>query len=300
VEIFEYLDADSLVRIRHTSSLGHKYVSVTLRRRVRRLFRNRLERYHAFLEWFTKHGCVISGEAALHVLFPANGIPSTIDIYVREGLVDSFVEYFPECESFVHIGSVIDTLYYCKDDLIIAVHRVKGANPLFAVTSQLHSGLLNYVTATSFCSAYPILTRERRALLNPDRLIDLERIPKSLNSEVVRWARSRWTLSRSWIQWAPGLSCNGPRSAGCATAQRHFQDASCSWGSLDLVGSCRGLVCQCDSGKLPLRWVPAGRNVRMRDTVVWWRGGRTCTAECHGGGTMTLPHTRTCHWSLLG
>ena len=224
VEIFEYLDADSLVRIRHTSSLGHKYVSVTLRRRVRRLFRNRLERYHAFLEWFTKHGCVISGEAALHVLFPANGIPSTIDIYVREGLVDSFVEYFPECESFVHIGSgqdensgqggdaagsgvvaeggrdqgglptgsaenqeygdidhgdlpavsdipvphaphsveddqdddgsecpmprgVIDTLYYCKDDLIIAVHRVKGANPLFAVTSQLHSGLLNYVTA---------------------------------------------------------------------------------------------------------------------------------------------------------
>ncbi|KAI0686967.1 hypothetical protein C8Q76DRAFT_588486, partial [Earliella scabrosa] len=269
VEIFQYLDADALVRLRHTSSLANKYVSVTLRRRVYCLFGGRIERYNAFLEWFARTGCVISGEAALHVLFPFHPIPSTIDIYVPEDRVNDCADYLSLCEGFasIHPSQLAGRSARGggaggsdQNNLVIALHRAQGHNPLYAITSQLHSGLLNYVTATSFCSAYPILTRNRRALLNPCRLIDLERIPNSLTPEIARWAGSQWTLSQTWLQWAPGLSCNGPRSAGCSVAQRYFQDASCSWGSLDLTG---GTFAK-----------------SMRETVMWWRGGRTCTAEC--------------------
>ncbi|KAI0702093.1 hypothetical protein C8Q76DRAFT_802385 [Earliella scabrosa] len=100
--IVQLLDVDSLVRLRCTSRTADVYVSVTIKRRLCMLFAGQLK-YGAFLRTVDSLGGLVSGVAALHILFPSvTPPPRIIDVYVPQGKLDDFIEHLKSVQGMTH------------------------------------------------------------------------------------------------------------------------------------------------------------------------------------------------------
>ncbi|EIW54148.1 uncharacterized protein TRAVEDRAFT_89234, partial [Trametes versicolor FP-101664 SS1] len=143
-------------------------------------------------------GSVISGSFALAFLSP--GYPhlsdiKDLDIYVPKDYALRFMMYLINAEGYVHMStSRIPYGQNVAHALVITLQRAGqridiipsiNASPLFPISFFWASHLMNYLTADSFCAAYPEYTFAQRAVLSPVQLID-HRYP---SPEIVRVIR---------------------------------------------------------------------------------------------------------------
>ncbi|KDR70814.1 hypothetical protein GALMADRAFT_23662, partial [Galerina marginata CBS 339.88] len=124
-------------------------------------------------------GSVISGSAALRVLFPGSNIisyrPRDLDFYVANDMEHTVRKFFEDHTAF-RLEPVTDRYYNpsIRRVLVLKSHE-KSINivvsksrvsilPLF----QFHStAVMNFISSTGIFCAYPSLTFRRRNLVNP-------------------------------------------------------------------------------------------------------------------------------------
>ncbi|KAI0745217.1 hypothetical protein C8Q76DRAFT_789637 [Earliella scabrosa] len=233
IDVVERLDIDSLIRLRHISSLADDWVSSVLQKRLGRALNGLVRNPTEFLDGMGAFGAVISGDAACAVLFPhTTPPPSTLHIYTPHATYDAFVEHLKANEGFKWVPiprkqpaagvnpwveaapEDIDSplmprgvgkwARYQRGDAVAEVYCASGNGALSALIGQWHSGLFNYVSATTFCAAYPKLTNQRRGLLNPSRLHAMTRPYRDVRKFMDEWEDKGWEMSREWGPWAEG------------------------------------------------------------------------------------------------
>lgn len=140
-----------------------------------------------------------------------------------------------------------------------------NASPLFPISFFWASHLMNYLTADSFCAAYPEYTFAQRAVLSPVQLID-HRYPSPEIVRVIRKYEDRGYQFRvrpyAWNDCIGNALC--ARNAACPRLRRFFGDRFCLTGNLSRDYGDDGF----------------GRSLPSETTVCWWRGGDVCGGEC--------------------
>ncbi|KAI9057845.1 hypothetical protein FKP32DRAFT_1536890, partial [Trametes sanguinea] len=131
-------------------------------------------------------GCVLSGSAALKVLDhqrPGSWAPSDLDIYAPRGKAMRFASYLITHEGYTLDRTVASYGYGDSTGFSCVLHLHQGASSIDIIQSltlsALHplpyfwsSHVMNYLSADSFCIAYPTTTLQGRGLLNPVALLD--------------------------------------------------------------------------------------------------------------------------------
>ncbi|KAI0707135.1 hypothetical protein C8Q76DRAFT_566920, partial [Earliella scabrosa] len=299
--IIESLDIDALVRLRYTSTVADAYVSYVLRERFHAIFRPSMSSLKEFCKMFESTQAVVSGAPALAAMFPdvqVPRLPSPIDIYVPRGGLEKLLDHLISVQGF---GPTIPStnrlssdgdMAYLRDSLPPSYVR-KGAQLVRIIESMTHSSLLpipsqwntalhNYISARRFVCAYTHLTATQRALLTPSDEGETVWTPESTCASAL-WTQAGWSVAVDWPSWAPSGSCDGVSSLGCAAAVRHFGDRHSSVASFHLS----------DDPQEPQR------SRDELETVVWWRGGPTCSPACHSGEILIFPGARPCLFDLL-
>ena len=159
--------------------------------------------------------------------------------------------------------------------------------PLEPLACLWSSALQVYVTPTSYCVPYPSLTANHAALIQPRKLrahnVDQN---AALQKRVRAWEERGWDFYHHATDLVDEAECDGVRSQLCAAAPRYFGDKYCLYGVMELVG--RG-------GTVPN--LPF--DILGTETLMWWRGGRTCGAACHSGEQRIIPGYRAVPWDAL-
>ncbi|KAI0706375.1 hypothetical protein C8Q76DRAFT_800567 [Earliella scabrosa] len=315
LHIMDILDIDALVRVRRTSHLGDSFVAVALRRRMRAVLGPTMDDklFRSFWGWFDELRVVVTGEAALHVLFPLTiPLPAQVDLYLPTKNYDLFMlkltrqygfeeETMPEPAPREQGSTQLPRVNLHKrlrpEDLlrikrvrngciVYHVHECSELGTLHAIAGQWNTALQNFISAHTFCAAFPTLTARRRAILTPAMFPgNPNGMPRWLDEERARLGEHGWELARRAAYWGVGGECLGGRRAACATTMRYFGDRDCTRGVLGVLGS--------ETGQAPLGVV--GR----RETVVWWLGGSRCPGNCRDGPDECAPSRRLTAWSLL-
>ncbi|RDX39659.1 hypothetical protein OH76DRAFT_1490930 [Lentinus brumalis] len=289
--IMEFLDGEDFSRLRQVSRLAETYVAATIHTRTRTLFADTPRNYDALIDTLHTARAVVGAAGAVYILFPMDIVPRYFHIYVPPNSWSELVRHLERRQGFtgkaITVNAAIGESFpegvqsvtrFNKGSVAIDVLESTKRSPLYPIASQLHTGYFNYVSTQSFECAYPSLTRQYRALLNPQRLVRYLDIPQRYADECQSWRQDGWTIQVEWEVWAPGGQCAGTRSLGCASATRAFGDR---WG---FSGNYAAI---------------ADRTQRLRSvvdelTVVWWRGGRTCGPACHSGQIEISPGSRQC------
>ncbi|KAI0702094.1 hypothetical protein C8Q76DRAFT_802387 [Earliella scabrosa] len=204
----------------------------------------------------------------------------------EDGDVDGFLTDEDDAE-YELPPQVVNRELVWKGSLVLAVFVSVDHSSLHAAAAQWNSGLLNYVTPRTFGSAYPLLTRDRIALINPGRLRDGWRPPRVLYEAKRQWRKRGWQLANSVSELIPVPRCDGVSNLACVATMRYFEDKWCAFGSMAV-------------GVPPQDWA-ARKDLTLEETVVWWRGGPVCNMWCRNqlGGRNHTPVLRTALWALL-
>ena len=290
----DYFDGEDLARIAMTSTTGRQYAAATIYRRVFALLRHTIDSYEAFIELLECNGAVLAGLSALCILFPQYGRPPSnpINILCPRATHDNVVRYLSDREQFSsqviepdpaqtgklrYPAGVRKVVKLSKGHTAIHVVQSTHCSALLPITSEWGSALFNYISPTSYMSAYAPMTRAGWTLVNPARLADNGLVPSNLRRQLRFWQRSGWMLTLKWKLWCNGAAnCIGVNSMGCAAATRFFGDKYCITGSAVLGGHGHA----------------DPENTSEGVTVIWWRGGRTCREECSRGCRDVVPGAR--------
>ncbi|KAH9846472.1 hypothetical protein C2E23DRAFT_696829, partial [Lenzites betulinus] len=132
-------------------------------------------------------GTIISGSTALYVLDRDRATgwePSDLDLYAPSHHGTRISRYLSQCEGYVYQGTA-EHLYASDSAGFVRVTRWQNRHgmridlihsqtqsALFPLPFFWSTHLMNYLTADSFCIAYPALTLRGRGLLNPVALSD--------------------------------------------------------------------------------------------------------------------------------
>ncbi len=238
----DYADAEDLLQLRRTSSVADEYVVAALSHRVRRVVTPAVADYVAFANIMHLSSSVISGIAALYILYPRYGRPPFATIYTPEDTFAFVLSYLVEVEDFTivpmpgHDGvfprGVSVAVRLSKGGFIFDVAQSTTISPLLPLTSQFNSALFNYVSSTWFSSAYPTLTQTGRALLNPYCLDAYRIIPVEMRIQIAIWERNGWEFETQPNMFSNAGTCDGRASADCAVAVRAFGDEHCIEGTV--------------------------------------------------------------------
>lgn len=332
-EVIQWLDVEDLVRARGANSAWDQCVAAILAQRVRRLFGENVADYDALGACVQKTRAVIGGLGAVHVLFPEHSAPPFVEFFTPNWAHDAFLSHLVYEEGFKRAMSiplppasddrqadgaagqrdnttpaggsspkcardaaaelvddrrgrrgVAEVAFLTKGSLGVYVVQSTVDSALYPITMESNSALFTYIGPQHFSCAYPALTRASRALFNPAVLTVLDGVPPRIQRVADHWEGQGWVVSKDWVQWSPSAVCSGAESAGCAAACRYFGDRFCVSGALS-----------------PVRWREErewwyGDEI---ETVMWWRGGRTCSRTCHRGVMRLNPGSRVCHRATL-
>ncbi|KAL1941336.1 hypothetical protein VTO73DRAFT_7153 [Trametes versicolor] len=270
------LDVRALQQWRTTSDRADHAASAILTQRFLTALSPFLRQPVVFRNILRLTSAIISGSTALHVLDidrAHDWTPSDLDIYVPVHNARRLISYLCVEEGY----SAYDTdnskyPYYPPSGMRGVTHLRRSGLEIDIIQSSTRSALhplpyfwsthvMNYLTADSFCIAYPDFTLRGHGLFNPVQLVDFE-YPRPRTLSVVKKYTDRGYCFRGRpLAWAhdPGAECtSGP---GCPHTQRHFGDEFCLMGSFHAGGAEQAS--------------PDGLY-----TVRWTRGGRACGGEC--------------------
>ncbi|KAI0359246.1 hypothetical protein OH77DRAFT_1375134, partial [Trametes cingulata] len=130
-------------------------------------------------------GAVVSGSTALHILDiqgSARWVPNDLDIYTPLGKAVRLVSYLVKAEYYQYTGCHLSNYHGDFGGYTKVFHLEKSGRKIDVIQSCTASALhpipyfwsthvMNYLTADSFCIAYPTFTLSGRGLLNPLPLI---------------------------------------------------------------------------------------------------------------------------------
>lgn len=229
---------------------------------------------------------VIAGSCVLNLLDIERAkywTPNDLDIYCPSEYTLRMVWYLCQVEHYnvsdVHISSYSGdsagfkrVVHLEKEDRRIDVIQSATLSALHPIPFFWGTHLVNYISADSFCLAYPTLTLQGRGLLNPISLIEY-RYVRQRTLDVLRKYESRgYDFRLHPTAWGadPTTECDGRE--GCPRAVRYFGDRCCLTGSLRVARD--------------TLYIPSDPVDRPR-TVRWWRGGDAC------GGLCVHPHPQS-------
>ncbi|KAH9848084.1 hypothetical protein C2E23DRAFT_871376 [Lenzites betulinus] len=300
---------DSLIRFRSTGRVADMYISDYFLRKLRGNLCRFVTNVDHFLHELHITSSVISGSFALAILFRLAWTPKDLDVYTPRDLFWHVVAFLVRVEGYT--VSFISNSDYSVFQNVHSVARLRRPNggridvvqsetnsPLLPLASFWNTAVMNYITPTSFCIAYPHLTDAHRALMTS---LDIDifdgyvgRVPFPREGLLLLWKYERRGfslrfLATSWDREEDPLSqCPGVGSTCCPLTMRSFGDKHCVTGSFYPVQG---------GGPLPPR--PARRNFVEELTAVWWWGGQTCGDGCGQAGEWVYGDTYSCVRSLL-
>ncbi|KAI9064829.1 hypothetical protein FKP32DRAFT_1527238, partial [Trametes sanguinea] len=143
---------------------------------------------------------VISGSTALHILDvdrAATWTPMDLDIYAPCHSALQVVAYMCRVEKYELLEHP-DTYSYAAGGFDTVYRLRRGTKEIDIIQSSTRSALhpipffwsthvMNYLTADSFCIAYPELTLNGKALLNPIHLLDNLHAPPSVVANITKY-----------------------------------------------------------------------------------------------------------------
>lgn len=273
------MDIQTLMRWKQTSSWVAHSVVMFLHTRYNSTLRGFGVDPLSFRSVLRLTGSVISGSTALHILDGARRAawaPNDIDVYVPRGKAMRIVTHLQVVEDF-HLTRQ-DSAFYGRtaSGFSRVIHLSKGNTSIDIIESLTQSALhpipyfwsthlINYLTADSFCIAYPDHLLTGRGVLNPIALLEGQ-YPSPRTLMVMEKYRARgYDVRLSPNAWKGDPSAECDFGADCPRSIRIFGDRSC------LVGSFKPFAC-------PARHPPG--NPDPRHAVRWWRGGSACGGRC--------------------
>ncbi|KAL1945774.1 hypothetical protein VTO73DRAFT_1776 [Trametes versicolor] len=304
VTLFDHAEVDSLVRFRSTGHRADAFVSSYLSGKLNVHLRRFVKNTAHFLDELEVCCSVISGSSALAILFRLPWTPQDLDIYTPRAYFYHVVAYlvhveeysvsFPRGSTYHVYGKVRNVARLTRSDgQRIDVVQSASNSPLLPIASFWTTAVMNYISATSFCIAYPHLTEANRSLISTTfmREADVQGVPQpTQHQELLAKYRERgFDLRLAHMSWtresAVDAVCPGTQSVTCPLSIRYFGDRHCVTGSLRPVRTTRSTR---KTVNLLEEW-----------TAVWWRGGQTCGDMCGAAGAWVGGEAFTCNRSLV-
>ncbi|TFK84225.1 hypothetical protein K466DRAFT_496981 [Polyporus arcularius HHB13444] len=292
--IAAYVDIEGLLKLRALCRSGDQFLAAELYSRSRTMFRGIIGDYEAFVRELHLTCALVGHEAALHIFYPALGSPDEIHLLAPKRLFFHLIAYLVHREQFslaVPDGSTTARSRYVilsKGGRTVRVVQSQSPSPLQPIVQNWQTALFAYIAPTQFCNPYSPLTSNMQALFHPGIFARSTDLPASTWAQMAIWKKAGWRFSgrkRDSRPGAQGTLCGGTPSPTCAAARRFFGDSHC------LSGPTRSLA---DERVLAMPY-----DALQEWNVVWWRGGRRCSEECHSGAVEVEPGYRVCSRVLL-
>ncbi|KAI0710978.1 hypothetical protein C8Q76DRAFT_571154, partial [Earliella scabrosa] len=275
------LDLDYLGGVAGSCELGSHYIAYIIGERVRRHLRPIFPDLRAFAQEMYDTGSVLGGETALHLLYPSIPPPPTVHIFTPHMAWSHVVSHIIDVQRCGQPLLTTCAIWRVRGNLGLARFKHTGSNipflrveqsrcntPLEPIARLWNSALASYISATTYCVAYPDLIPRQRALV-PSHHLDQRgtQFGQRIRSLVERWQGRGWDIACSPEAWTNLPLCGHVPTPYCPSSTRWFGDEHCVVGYLH-----------------PLRAIPAPRPLRLaledRYVIVWWRGGRRCSQNC--------------------
>ena len=287
--ILQYLAADSLIRLRHTSATADMWTAWELQRRLITVIAPFISTSMrlTFITYMHLTSTIISGMEIIPFFYPSIQFSTklTLKLYTPYNWYKVIVDILVQDEGYTikeakphishrsrlqHSHTRAVGAYAClvKNGKFIYVQETLNPTPVASLLSSFNTAAEGYIAATTFCHPYFNITSQYRCLSNPLfwGLDDTYNLKNDLR--LLRLGSPKgWEMVESPVQWEEGLDCHGPSSALCASALRYYGDKYCIYGRLDSLHGVRFESFQHD----PL------------DTYVVYftRGGYVCTPKCY-------------------
>ncbi|KAI9069830.1 hypothetical protein FKP32DRAFT_37151 [Trametes sanguinea] len=238
---------------------------------------------------------VISGSTALHILDVERGknwTPTDLDIYTPHYSALQIVRYLCKVEHY-HIHPNPAHYSYPISGFIAVFHLRRGDIKIDVIQSTTRSALhplpyfwsthvMNYLTADSFCIAYPEYTLHGKGLLNPIHLLDSVVPDRRIVANIQKYITRGYDFRARTTAWAADVDAPCDNPSACPRTIRFFGDKYCVIGSFT-------------SHSDPSHY---DRGLPDHDrTVRWWRGGPTCGGTCthsYNAWERSKPKVQTC------
>lgn len=231
----------------------------------------------AFRSTMRLYGAVISGSFALQFLRMNDGcdfIPGDLDIYVPRAYTNRMLAYLIGVEGYSYVttrrvpygvNEAHDVvIIVSKPGLTVDIIPSMTNSALYPLSHFWASHLVNYISADTFCVAYPELTFWGRSLLSPFQLVDLRHPSGHILSLIDKYHQRAFDFRIRTYAWDDHARDVCDADPGCPRVQRFFGDRMCAVGRLSRNRTDCGYV----------------RGLPSNATVAWWRGGQPCSAEC--------------------
>ncbi len=301
--IASLLDLATLQAWRTTCTAADKAAAAFLVGRYHRLLKHHFADVSGFRSLLRMTGAVISGSAALYTLDSerAHGWrPKDIDIYVSLEYAGRVAAYLTEVENYVHSWTHKSRSRYTRDSAgfteVVHFENVDGMQ-IDLIKSSTHSALypipyfwsthvMNYLTADSFCVAYPTLTLHGRGLMNPVALVDMQYPHARTLSVIEKYQQRGYDFRLYGHAWDadPEVECAQERDPGCPRTIRYFGDPHCLTGTFS-------------DTRQAARFALSRAQPNTKLLVRWWRGGHACGGGCVHPSTFNsmrrYPHVTT-------
>lgn len=238
-------------------------------------------------------GGVISGSFALSFILHNDGyqsLPGDLDIYVPNVYAKRFAAYLVEVEGYVHTdlpqegyGLALShgrVIVLSRHGRRVDIIPSKNSCALYPVAQFWGTHLINYLSADSYCVAYPKLTLSHRGLLSPFQLFAECSTTPHLRTLVDKYETRGISVDLRSDPVGPTSStpsCKGDQA--CARTRRFFGDRFCA----------QGWISRRELPSARARMLPSSQ------TTYWWLGGEGCGPAC--ADLTKFPERR---WSFAG
>lgn len=302
--VFDILPLSSLVILRCTCKRADRDFAQYIGNRLRITLRRFVSQEDDFLQEMATTNAVIGGSAAVAVIGRCTWSPKNLDVYVPQAYFSHFVAYLIHNESchatFAHLHGVLDDQMdaldansirlRCLSGEHIDVYAIPGPSSLQALVKTWSSCLLCYVSASSFCVAYPFLADLQRAILRPIRLLDYQYPVDSILDVMHKYQTRGFDFRLAALAWSREVDieydCPGAGTVYCPLTMRYLGDRH------TITATHLSLA----DGR-PHH--PPNRHLQQF-TLAWWEGGQACDDACVGHGVITRPQTRVISTLILG
>ena len=298
ISILQYMDVNSLISLRHTTSSGDQWAAWELQTRFIALLAPFISDPLSFRSTMHLTDTILSGVEILHFFYPSIQFTANLplNLYTPYHFYQAMIYHFVGKEDYTiteqgphlshrstiqHSSNRAVGRYAClaKGDKQIYILESLYSTPIPPILSSANTAAQGYISGTSFCHPYPSLTSQHRALLNPyfwgleeGYDANLELLKEHLRSSV------EWELAKRPTAWEDIGGCTGgPLSALCASALRYYGDKHCMYGRMD---------------SLKNRFLFLHHDALNTYAVYYTRGGYVCTPSCHPSKTLIEAYLR--------